>query len=141
MERRWVLKRQQKQMAHIFTFRKGCKHVPRELSKLNAWAACPLELKPSGNNILYIYLISLQKYHTCFRKIYWKTIYSFRIIRDSYNKWLLHDFQLLYSRAQRDTCILDFEPGHHFPAGTHCRLLQVQALRSYRQFEGRCAGI
>lgn len=50
--------------------------------------------------------ISLQKYHIPFQKISWKTIYSFRIIWDSYNKWFLHYFQLLYRRAQRDTCTL-----------------------------------
>lgn len=116
LERRWVLKWQHKQMANIFTFRKGCKRVPREISKLTAWAACPLELKHSGNNTLHVHHISLQKYHTSFQKIYWKTIYHFKITRDSYNKWLLHDFQLLYSKAPRDTHTLDFKPGHHFPS-------------------------
>lgn len=33
------------------------------------------------------------------------------IIQDSYNKMFLHDLWLLYSRAHRDTCTLDFQPG------------------------------
>lgn len=129
-------------MAHILTFRKGCEHVPRELSKLSAWAACPLELKHSGNKTLHIHHISLQKYHISFHLRFNKKQF---IVSELFEKVTINGFFTIssFSTAEhRETqASWTFSLATAFPAGTHCRLWQVQPLQSYRQFEGRCAGI